>query len=81
VYKSLIGKVKKTETDSSQLFLVKGQEATATNRCRKYHLNIRKSNFTKRVIEYWNWLPREVVNAPSLEIFKIPMDVVLGNLL
>lgn len=32
VYKFLIGKVKKSELESSQLFLVKGREAVDSNR-------------------------------------------------
>lgn len=31
--------------------------------------------------EHQNRLPREAVDPPSLEIFKIPMDTILGNLL
>jgi len=27
-----------------------------------------------------NWLPREVVDAPSLEAFKAGLDVALGSL-
>ncbi|GAB0206715.1 hypothetical protein GRJ2_003137100 [Grus japonensis] len=33
----------------------------------KFHLNMRKNFFTLRVTEYWNRLPREVVESPSLE--------------
>lgn len=31
--------------------------------------------------EHQNRLPREAVNSPSLEIFRIPTDTILGNLL
>jgi len=36
--------------------------------------------FTVRVVKHWNWLPREVVEAPSLEMFKASLDGVLSNL-
>ena len=47
---------------------------------RKFHTNMRKK-FTVRVTEHWNRLPREVVESPSLEIFKAHMDAYMGNLL
>jgi len=47
---------------------------------RKFHLEMRKS-FTLRVTEPWNRLPREVVESPSLEIFKTFLDKVLCSLL
>ncbi|KGL75260.1 hypothetical protein N309_10017, partial [Tinamus guttatus] len=44
---------------------------------RKFHLHVRKNCFTVRVIEHWNRLPREVLESPSLEIFKTRLDAVL----
>ena len=35
---------------------------------------------TQRVVTHWNRLPKEVVDAPSLEAFKARLDVVLGSL-
>ncbi|KFQ86803.1 hypothetical protein N337_03372, partial [Phoenicopterus ruber ruber] len=48
---------------------------------RKFHLNMRKNFFTVRVTEPWHRLPREVVESPSLEIFKPPLDAALCSLL
>jgi len=48
---------------------------------RNFHLKMRKNFFPLRVTEPWNRLPREVVESPSLEIFKNRLDKVLCSLL
>ncbi|KFW65286.1 hypothetical protein AS28_02206, partial [Pygoscelis adeliae] len=37
--------------------------------------------FTVKVVRHWNRLPREVVDAPSLEAFKARLDEALSNLI
>lgn len=44
---------------------------------RKLHLNMRGHFFTVRVTEHGNRLPREVVESPSLETFRILLDAIL----
>jgi len=37
--------------------------------------------FTRRVVKHWHRLPREDVDAPSLETFKVRLDGALSNLI
>ena len=46
----------------------------------RFRLDVRGNFFSKRVVRCWHRLPREVVDAPSLEMFKARLDGALGNL-
>jgi len=46
----------------------------------RFRLDIRKKFFAMRVVKRWNRLPREVVAAPSLAMFKTRLDGTLSNL-
>ncbi|KFP97510.1 hypothetical protein N330_02506, partial [Leptosomus discolor] len=47
----------------------------------RFRLDIRQKFFTMRVVKHWHKLPGEVVDAPSLETFKVRLDGALSNLI
>ncbi|GAB0182427.1 hypothetical protein GRJ2_000708000 [Grus japonensis] len=71
------------QEEGARLFSVVPSDRARGNRhelkYRKFRLNMRKNFFTLRVTEHWHRLPREVVESPSLEIFKTRLDAILCN--
>ena len=47
----------------------------------RFRLDVRKQSFIVRVVKHWNRLPSVVVDAPSLETYKVRLDKILGNLI
>ena len=70
--------------DGDSLFTRSHMEKTRGNGYKlllgRFRLDTRGKFFTMRTISHWNNLPREVVDSPTLDTFKIQLDRVLGHL-
>lgn len=46
---------------------------------RRFRLAVKKTFLTEKMVEYWNRLPRAVVESPSLGTYKNLVDVPLKD--
>ena len=46
----------------------------------RFRLDVRKKQFTSKVVRHWHRLSREAAGAPSLEAFQTWLDGHLGSL-
>ena len=47
----------------------------------RFRLDIDKKFFMMRLMRHWDRLPREAVNAPILEVFKVKLNEALSNMI
>ena len=75
VYKIVKGFVR---IDTNKLFEIREKSRTRGHCFKMYKEHAvrlaRKNNFPQKIINNWNSLPDEVVNAPSINVFKERLD-------
>jgi len=70
---------------SADLFLLRSSDRMCGNASKphrwSFRLDMRKHLFTERVVKHWNSFATEVVDRPSLSLFKRHLENALNNLL
>ncbi|KAK4813368.1 hypothetical protein QYF61_004705 [Mycteria americana] len=71
--------------DGERLFTRACSDRTSSNGFKlkkgRFRLDIRKRFCKRRVVRHWTRLPREVVDAPCLEVFNVRLVRALSNLI
>lgn len=72
--------------EGNKLFTQVGSDRTRgncliTKEGKIYLLDVKEKFFIERTMRCWNMLPRKVVNALSMKVFKARVDGALGNLI
>jgi len=81
VYKFLNRGSGREGADLLSLVTSKRTQAKGMKLCQgKFILDIRNRFFTERVAGQWNWIPKEVVMAPSLSEFREHSDNALTHI-
>ncbi|CAM5135403.1 unnamed protein product [Natator depressus] len=74
-----------SKEDGSRLFSVVAGDRTRSNGLKsqwgRFRLDIKRNFFTRRVMKHWSALPREVVESPSFEVFKVRLDKALAGMI